>query len=133
MEEVTKRGLSKHQANMSAEDIKSIIPIFDGESSLSVLDAFEIYKKTLSKSGISKTLWGSIVLSKVSGEARSRLPANVTRQPDLDIIEEQLTSFYGNLLAVSKLIMQAHDRVGEIPDPHVKAGLRGTLKILHLH
>ena len=96
MKEVTERGLSKHQANMSAEDIKSIIPIFDGESSLSILDAFDIYKKILSKSGISKTMWGSIVLSKVSGEARSRIPASVIRQPDLDTIEQQLTGFYGN-------------------------------------
>ena len=133
MNEVTKRGLSEHQANMRPEDIKSIIPVFDGESSLSVLDAFDIYKTKLSKSGISRSMWGSIVLSKISGEARSRIPAHIQRQPDMDTIENQLTDYYGDSLAVSKLIMLAHEKAGEIPDPHTKSGIQGTLRVLQLH
>ena len=78
-------------------------------------------------------MWGSIVLSKISGEVRDRIPAHVLRQPDMDTIENQLTDHYGDSLAVSKLIMQAHERVGEIPDPHTRSGIQGTLRVLQLH
>ena len=133
MNEFTKRGLSDHQATMSPENVKAIIPAFTGESSLSVIDAFDIYRTKLSHSGISRSMWGSIVLSKISGEARSRIPAHIQRQPDIDTIEDQLTTYYGDSLKVSELIMMAHKKAGEIPDPHTKTGIQGTLRVLQLH
>ena len=67
VEEFKRRGLSKHQENMTAEQVKALITTFNGETSLTVFDALDTYRKTLSKSGINKALWGSVVLSKIAG------------------------------------------------------------------
>ena len=87
MNEFSRRGLSDHQAAMSLENIKAIIPAFNGENAFSVIDAFDTYRTKLSQSGISRSMWGNIVLSKISGEARSRISILTQRNPDIDDIE----------------------------------------------
>ena len=72
----------------------SIIPAFNGESAFSVIDAFDTYRTKLSQSGISRTMWGNIVLTKISGEARSRISIPTQRNPDIDEIEKQLIAYY---------------------------------------
>ena len=118
---------------MTAEQVKNLIPTFDGENSLTIFDAFEFYKRTLSKSGINKAAWGSIVLSKITGEAKTRVTADAARDQDLDKIQKSLLRYYESSLVATKAIMQAHERIGTIPDPHERAGLQGTLKVLQLH
>ena len=130
-EEFKRRGLSKHQANMTAEQVKALIPTFNGETSLTVFDALDTYQKILSKSGINKAAWGSVVLSKIEGEARTRLPTDITRDQDLDKIEKHLIFYYESSLVATKAIMQAHERTEPIPDPHQKTP--GSLKVLQLH
>ena len=85
----------------------------------------------MSKSGINKAAWGSIVLSKRAGEAKTRLPADVARDQDLDKIEKNLLRYYESSLVATKAIMQAHERTGTIPDPHERT--QGLLKVLQLH
>ena len=133
MNEFSRRGLSDRQAAMSLENIKTIIPAFNGESAFSVIDAFDTYRTKLSQSGISRTMWGNIVLTKISGEARSRISIPTQRNPDIDEIEKQLIAYYGDSLKVSELIMMEHKKAGEIPDPHNKNGIQATLRILQLH
>ena len=48
------RGIVMHQTNISAEQIKNQLPIFNGASSLSVLDALDTWKKKLANAGIHK-------------------------------------------------------------------------------
>ena len=78
----------------------------------------DTYRKKLSKSWINKAAWGSVVISKIEGEARTRLPADVKRDQDLDKIEEHLIFYYESSLVATKATMQAHERIGPIPDPH---------------
>ena len=91
----------------------------------------DTYRKKLSKSWINKAAWGSVVISKIEGEARTRLPADVKRDQDLEKIEEHLRFYYESSLVATKAIMQAHERSGPIPDPHVKPP--GSLKVLQIH
>ena len=50
------RGIIMRQTNISPEQIKPLLPIFNGASSLSILDAVDTWKKTLINAGIHKLL-----------------------------------------------------------------------------
>ena len=62
-------------------------------------------------------MWGNIILSKISGEAKSRISIPAQKDPNIDKIEEELMAYYGNSLKVSELIMVEHKKAGKIPDP----------------
>jgi len=130
-EHLIERGLSKHPTNMTVEQVKTLLPTLNGDSSLTVVDALDTYRKRLSKSGINRAVWGSVVLSKIEGQALARLPAEVKRDQSLEKIEEHLRFFYQSSLVATKAIMQAHELSGPIPDPHHKP--LGSLKVLQIH
>ena len=118
-EHLIERGLSKHPTNMTIEQMKTLLPTFNGESSLTVVNALDTYRKKLSKSGINRAVWGSVVLSKIEGQGLARLPAEVRRDQTLEKIEKQLRFFYQSSLVATKTIMRAHELSGPIPDPHL--------------
>ena len=133
MNESANRGISDRQTTLSLENIRSIIPNFTGENALTVIDAFHTYRTKLSQSGMSRTMWGNIILSKISGEAKTRISIPAQREPNIDKIEKELMDHYGSSLKVSARIMDEHKKIGKIPDPHNENGVQGTLKILQSH
>ena len=113
---------------MTIEQIKSLLPTFNRESSLTVVDALDTYRRKLSKSGINRAVCGSVVLSKIEGQALARIPAEVRRDQTIEKIEEQLKMYYQSSLVATKAIMRAHELSGPIPDPHNFP--QGYLKVL---
>ena len=107
------------------------MPTFNGESSLTIVDNLDTYREKLSKSGINRAIWGSVVLSKIEGLALARIPAEVKREQNIEKIEPQLRLFYQSSLVATKAIVRAHELAGPIPDPHNFPP--ATLKVLRNH
>ena len=61
------------QPKPNTEEIRELLPEFNGSSALSLLKATETWRQILSEAGIHKLLWGGIILSKLGGEALSSL------------------------------------------------------------
>ena len=59
----------------NTEEIRELLPEFNGSSALSLLEAKETWEQILSKAGIHKLLWGGIILSKFR-VWRLRLPTH---------------------------------------------------------
>ena len=125
------RGINIHPTNITIDQIKSQLPTFDGESSLTMVDALDSYKKRLGRAGIHKQLWGGAVLSKLEGPALEKIPLEVKRVQKFEDIENYLKIFYQSSLVASKAIMKAHETASVIPDPH--GSPTASLKVLRAH
>ena len=110
------RGKIMRQTNISPEQIKTLLPIFNGASSLSILDAVDTWKKTLINAGIHKLLWGEIILSRLENPALSRLPSSVKWNRKFEDICSSLEKNFGGVLKASMNIMKAHEAASRIPD-----------------
>ena len=55
--------------SLITEEIRELLPDFNGTSAPSLLKAKEAWKTILGKTGVHKDLWVSIVLSKLKGKA----------------------------------------------------------------
>ena len=53
----------------NTEEIRELLPEFNGSSALSLLEAKDTWERILVKADIHRILWGAIVLSKLKGEA----------------------------------------------------------------
>ena len=56
---LSSRGIVTHQTNISSDQVKNQLPIFTGESSLSILDASDTWTNILKNSGIHRQIWGN--------------------------------------------------------------------------
>ena len=56
------RGVVTHQTNISSDQVKSQLPTFNGESSLSILDAVDTWESILKNAGVHRQIWGHIIL-----------------------------------------------------------------------
>ena len=101
------------------EEIKLLLPIFNGVSSLSLVDAIDTWKKTLTKAGIHELLWGNIILSRVEDPALSRLPSSVKQNRKFGDICSSLEENYGGILKTCLNIMRSHEAADKIPDPYI--------------
>ena len=71
---LTSRGVVTHQTNISSDQIKSQLPIFNGETSISILDASDTWESILNNAGIHRQMWGSIILERIKEPALSNIP-----------------------------------------------------------
>ena len=53
---LTSRGVVTHQTNISSDQIKSQLPIFNGETSISILDASNTWESILKNAGIHRQM-----------------------------------------------------------------------------
>ena len=120
-----------HQTNISAEQIKTQLPIFNGASSLSVLDALDTWTKKLANAGIHKQMWGGIILSKLENPALARIPPDVKRDQKFEDICSSLKMIFQSSLVATKNIMMAHEFASTIPDPYTSS--TAALKVLRTH
>ena len=56
---LSSRGIVTHQTNIDAEQVKSQLPLFNGTSSLSIVDASDTCVKILKNSGFHRQVWGN--------------------------------------------------------------------------
>ena len=77
---LTNRGVVTHQTNISSDQVKSQLPIFNGESSLSILDASDTWMNILKNSGIHRQIWGTMILERIKEPALSSIPLTTKRE-----------------------------------------------------
>ena len=115
---LSSRGIVTHQTNIDAEQVKSQLPIFNGTSSISIVDASDTWVKILKNSGFHRQVWGNVILGKIQDPALTTIPISVKREAKFDDICSALKVVYGGAMKVSENIMNAHLKAGTIPDPH---------------
>ena len=59
---LSNRGIVTHQTNINSDQVKNQLPIFTGETSLSILDASDTWTNILKNSGIHRQIWGNMIL-----------------------------------------------------------------------
>ena len=123
---LTNRGVVTHQTNISSDQVKSQLPIFNGESSLSILDASDTWMNILKNSGIHRQIWGTMILERIKEPALSSIPLTTKREQKFDDICKELSQVYGGAIEVGHNIINAHLKARSIPDPsyHPEAALK---------
>ena len=102
---LSSRGIVTHQTNIDAEQVKSQLPIFNGTSSISIVDASDTWVKILKNSGFHRQVWGNIILGKIQDPALTTIPISVKREAKFDDICSSLKVVYGGAMIVSENIM----------------------------
>ena len=74
------RRIVTHQTNISSDQIKSQLPTFNGESSLSILDAVDTWESILKNAGVHRQIWGHIILERIKEPALSSIPPTTKRE-----------------------------------------------------
>ena len=125
-ERLSSRGIVTQQTNISADHLKSQLPTFDGESSLSILDAIDTWKSIFKNAGAHRQMWGSWILERIKEPASSSISPTTRRDQSFDDICKELRNAYGGAIEVGHNIMETHLKIGKIPDPsnHPEAALK---------
>merc|ERR1711873_318663 len=125
-ERLSSRGIVTQQTNISADHLKSQLPTFNGESSLSILDAIDTWKSIFKNAGAHRKMWGSWILERIKKPASSSISPTTRRDQSFDDICKELRSAYGGAIEVGHNIMETHLTIGKIPDPsnHPEAALK---------
>ena len=105
-----------NQTNIDIEHVKSQLPAFTGQTSLSIIDAIDAWTKILSNAGIHRQIWGNVILTKIQDPALSNIPLSVKREAKREEICDALKTVYGGAMKVSENIMKAHTSAEEIPN-----------------
>ena len=92
---LTDRGIVTHQTNIPHEQVKSQLPIFNGESSLSILDASDTWESILKNAGVHRQIWGTMILKRIKDPALSNIPLTTRREGKYDEICKKLSLLYG--------------------------------------
>ena len=125
------RGIITHQTNISSDQVKGQLPIFTGESSLSILDASDTWENILKNSGVHRQVWGTMILERIKEPALSNIPLTTRREGKYDEICKELSLVYGGAIEVGQNIMKEHMKTGTIPDPSYYP--EAALKVLRSH
>ena len=126
---LSSRGIVTQQTNISTDHLKSQLPVFDGESSLSILDAIDTWKSTFKNAGAHRQMWGSWILERIKEPASASISPKTRRDQSFDDICEELKKAYGGSIEVGHNIMETHLKIGKIPDPsnHPEAALKALI------
>ena len=86
------RGINLHPTNITVDQIKGQLPVFNEVSSVTLIDALETNRKHLTKAGIPKPLWGGVLLNKLEGPAFDKIPPEAKREQNFEDIMRQMPS-----------------------------------------
>ena len=59
------RGVVTQQTNLNSDQVENQLPIFNGESSLSILDASDTWESILKNAGVHRQIWGTMILERI--------------------------------------------------------------------
>merc|ERR1712198_774523 len=126
---LSSRGIVTQQTNVSSDYLKTQLPTFDGESSISILEAIDTWRKIFKNAGVHPQMWGSWVLEKVREPATASISPRARRDQVFDDICEELKKKYSGAVEVAHNLMETHPKVGKIPDPsnHPDAALKAMI------
>ena len=110
MEPASKKDPLPREPN--TEEIRELLPEFNGSSALSLLEAKDTWERILVKAGIHRNLWGGIVLGKLKGEALLNLQPSNMRDQKFEEICESLESIFGGTTKTSYNIVKSHVATG---------------------
>merc|ERR1712155_254057 len=111
------KGIVTQQTNVSSDYLKTQLPVFDGESSLSILEAVDTWRRIFKNAGVHPQMWGSWVLEKIKEPATSSISPGTKRNQVFDDICEELKKKYSGAVEVAHNLMETHLKIGKIPDP----------------
>merc|ERR1711999_49626 len=129
--QLSERGIVTQNTSVNSDQIKSQLPIFTGDSSLSILDAKQTWQGILKNAGVHRQVWGTIILERIKGPALSNIPLSTRRDGNYDEICSKLSLVYGGAIEVGQNIMGTHMKAGRIPDPSYNP--EAALKVLRAH
>ena len=129
--QLSERGIVTQNTSVNSDHIKTQLPIFTGDSSLSILDAKQTWQGILKNAGVHRQVWGTIILERIKDPALSNMPLSTRRDGNYDEICSKLSLVYGGAIEVGQNIMRSHMKAGRIPDPSYSP--EGALKVLRAH
>ena len=123
------KGIVTQQTNVSSDYLKTQLPIFDGESSLSILEAIDTWRRIFKNAGVHPQMWGSWILEKIKEPATSSISPSTRRDQVFTDICEELKKAYSGAVEVAHNLMETHLKIGKIPDPskHPDASLKALI------
>ena len=126
---LSSKGIVTQQTNVSSDYLKTQLPTFDGESSLSILEAIDTWKRIFKNAGVHPQMWGSWILEKIKEPATSSISPSTRRDQVFSDICEELKKKYSGAVEVAHNLMETHLKVGKIPDPsnHPDAALKALI------
>ena len=71
---LSNRGVVTQQTNLNSDQVENQLPIFNGESSLSILDASDTWESILKNAGVHRQIWGTMILERTKDPALSNIP-----------------------------------------------------------
>merc|ERR1711872_1211094 len=111
------KGIVTQQTNVSSDYLKTQLPVFDGESSLSILEAIDTWRRIFKNAGVHPQMWGSWILEKIKEPATSSISPGTKRNQVFDDICGELKKKYSGAVEVAHNLMETHLKIGKIPDP----------------
>ena len=125
------KGIVTQQSTVSSDYLKTQLPVFDGESSLSILEAIDTWRRIFKNAGVHPQMWGSWILEKIKEPATSSISPGTKRNQVFDDICEELKKKYSGAVEVAHNLMETHLKIGRIPDPSKNSD--ASLKALIAH
>ena len=111
------KGIVTQQTNVSSDYLKTQLPVFDGESSLSILEAIDTWRRIFKNAGVHPQIWGSWILEKIKEPATSSISPSTKRNQVFADICEELKKKYSGAVEVAHNLMETQIKIGKIPDP----------------
>ena len=62
------RGIVTQHTGVNSDQVKSQLPIFTGDSSLSIIDASDLWETILKNAGIHRQIWGNMILERIKDQ-----------------------------------------------------------------
>ena len=129
--QLSERGVVTQHTSVNSDHVKTQLPIFTGDSSLSILDAKQTWQGILKNAGVHRQVWGTMILERIRDPALSNIPLSTRRDGNYDEICSKLSLVYGGAIEVGQNIMRTHAKAGRIPDPSYSP--EAALKVLRAH
>ena len=126
---LSSKGIVTQQTNVSSDYLKNQLPILDGESSLSILEAIDSWRSIFKNAGAHPQMWGSWILERIREPATASISPKARRDQAFDDICEELKKAFGGSVEVAHNLMETHLKIGKILDPsnHPEAALKALI------
>ena len=102
--QLSERGVVTQNTSVNSHHIKTQLPIFTGDSSLSILDAKQTWQGILKKAGVHRQVWETMILERIRDPALSNMSLSTRRDGNYDEICSKLSLVYGGAIEVGQTL-----------------------------
>ena len=71
--QLSERGFVTQQTSVNSDQVKTQLPIFTGDSSISILDASETWQDIQKNAGVHRQVWRTMILQRIKDPALSNI------------------------------------------------------------